>query len=357
MRETKVTFKYLCYEIKKSLWAIVVLSALCTLPYVAMLASMSMIIRVPVGDGVYNTYLSGPNVEMVFVELAVLCYLAPMFVYSFKMNKRSVDAYYSLPIKREKLYLVKTVVGLLIAFVPFTVAHFAGMLTLALRPDNPYRMVMYIPAYFGGLLFGLCLYGVNAFLYTRANRMIDGVVFMIGYAFIAPFCIMYYEEVSSNYTILWYEESATITFGAFTVFPGAMSQYMRGFQTVRQLTPFLFIYHIVLGAVGYLLFFVFLKKEKGENAEQVSESWFGYKVLIPFYVAMFLALSEFEFGAICVVLVGGIVALIVYRQKFVFSWKWWVMLAGAVCIGLLLCGMIELMNLPVALPSPETYHS
>lgn len=339
----KKTITFLKYELKKQLWALVVLAAVCAIPYVTTIASMSTLVRVRVDENAWDYYTADPNLGIVFAELALLCFLVPVLVYSFKMNKRSVDAYYSLPLKKEKLYLVKTVVGLVLVLAPFTVSFFGGFFAMLLRPDHPYRMGLYIPAYFGGVLFGICLYGMNAFLFTRANKIVDGVVFMAAYAFIGAIAVSYYEQVTNDY-LSWRISEGILTFGSLIIFPDAMSQAMRGLDNSHMLNAFVFIYPIVLAAIAYFLLFFNLRFEKGENAEQCSDSWFGYKVLIPVYIALLIGVCEFELLALCGIAVGGVVATVVYRGKFRFSWKWWVMLAGAFALGLALCGLVEILD-------------
>ena len=94
----------------------------------------------------------------------------------------------------------------------------------------------------------------------------------------------------------------------------------------------------VLGAVGYALLFALLPYEKGENAEQVSDSPFGYKILIPAYTALLLALNWNAIGimSIVVVAVGAIVATAAFRRKFKWELKWWVVIVLALAVGLLL---------------------
>jgi hypothetical protein len=131
--------------------------------------------------GVIKQAVQSPNVSLVFGELLILLFVVPMLMYSFKMSKRGVDGYYSLPLKKEKLYFVLTMVGLILVIVPYTVAYWSGFLALLCREGNPYQMGYFVPAYFVGVLFALFLYGVNAFVFTRANRTSDGVVFMLSY--------------------------------------------------------------------------------------------------------------------------------------------------------------------------------
>ena len=124
-------WKFFCFEMKKHLWAFVVLAAVCTLPYIAKLSTMDLFYVYEHHDtGEMITQILSSQIGLAFFALGALCFLSPVLVYSFKMSKRGVDGYYSLPLKKEKLYLVKTMVGLWLVLVPFTVMYWSGFLTL-----------------------------------------------------------------------------------------------------------------------------------------------------------------------------------------------------------------------------------
>ncbi len=332
----KKTWKFFCFELKKRLWALLVLAAVCTLPYIAELSTMEL-------SYVYDHYQTGElimvlrtsQIGLALFALGALCYLSPVLVYSFKMSKRGVDGYYALPLKKEKLYLVKTMVGLLLVLVPFTVMYWGGFLTLLFRAGNPYDMFWYLPAYFGSVLFGICLFGLNAFLFTRGNTVADGIVFMIAY--IPLFMMLYVYAIQAFSPSSYQNESEFLTFGGLMEFGNKMNDLIVRSENVM-LSPLTFVVMPVLGALGYALLFALLSYEKGENAEQVSDSWFGYKILIPVYTAFLLALnlSAFDLITVCGIAVAAIVATVVYQRKFKFHLKWWGMIGGALVLGLFL---------------------
>ena len=334
----KTAWKYLRFEMKKHMWTLAVLSAVCALPYIASLATFDMVYPYP---NIYGGLtVNRPQLSFVLVVLVALCFIAPVLAYSFKMNKRGIDGFYALPLKKEKLYLVKTVVGLSMVLVPFTLAHFGGFFTLLLRENNPYEMSWYIPAYFGGVFFGVCMYGINAFLFTRANTVTDGIVFMLAYSLFAYLLFEYYEQLTDNYLKWWVEDSFT-TAGGATLFFDGMENLICGYSDDFYIGAF--IVPALFGGVGWFLLFFNLRYEKGENAEQVSESWFGYKVIIPLYSAFLVAMSGMEEPlALCLVAVGAVVATVVYRRKFRFQKRYWLMIAGAFALGLLLAGGVEI---------------
>ena len=331
----KKTIRYISYELKKNIWTLVILTAVCTLFYVSTVSSMTMQGEYYMeGYGLPEYYICDSQVSTVLFMLGALCYIVPTLVYSFKMNKRSVDAYYSLPLKREKLFLAKSALGLVLTLVPFTVAYWLGFFALLVREGNPYQMTYYVPTYFGALFYGIMLFGVNAFVFTRANKTSDGVLFTIAYAFIGSLIVSWidYAEI-----IKMYAQTASYftPFGGFDRFGSYMSNLITG-DTPEPWSHLAWIISLLYGVVGWFLLFWCVRYEKGENAEQISDSWYGYKVMIPLYTAFLLGLGEADPLSICSSLIAAIVATVVYQRKFRFAWKWWAVIGGAIVLGCIL---------------------
>ena len=327
--------KYLKYEWKKHLWVLLIITAICTLPYVLETATMVLQFETYTGD----IHIYTPNTASVSVPMAILTFIVPILIYSFKMNKRGVDGYYSLPIKREKLYLAKTVIGLALIFIPFTVAYWLGFLTLLGRQGNPYEMAWYVPAYFGYLGLGVLLFGFNAFIFTRANKIGDGVVFMLSYALIASLILSYVEKLF-DLQISWRIQEGFYSWGGLSAFDTMMSDLIQGESIANEVSFGTYIYNIITGVLGYVLLFFSVSFEKAENAEQVSDSWFGYRTLIPIYMAFLFAGGEQSTLSYCIILVMGLIATIVYQRKFKFSQWCWIMLGIGLVSGVLLGGFL-----------------
>lgn len=349
--------RYFKYELKKNFWTLVVLTAIAVLLYVVTVSTAELFYRpifvspdrpaTAVGGNAEHINQSS-QIGVVYATLGIFCAVIPMLMYSFKMNKRSVDAFYSLPLKKEKMYLVKTLVGLLLVLIPYTIAYWLGFLTVALR-ENYFHLFYYIPGYFGGLFFGICLYGICAFSFTRANRTVDGVVFMLAYTFIG-FLIaaggtqMYY-SLSGRKSDL--DLSHFLSFGGLMSFGTNIDALIRegmpgGLELPSTVTwePTTFLYPILLAAAGYALLFLLLRLEKGENAEQNSDSWFGYRVMIPLYIVAFFSSISYSLDMlplyICLIAIGAIIMTIVYTRKILFNWRYWLMIAASIAVGLIL---------------------
>ena len=311
--------KYLLYQLKKYAWLLVVLSVVCSIPNITNAASISMYVEYKDYAGITQGHIQEPGLASLYLPLLILLFAVPILVYSFKMTKRSVDAYYALPLKREKLYFVATMVGLILVLVPYTVSFWSSFFTLLFREGNPYKMGYYVPAYFGGLCFGVFLYGVNAFVYTRANRAIDGIIYMLFYAFVGLLIFKYVESLFTDYWgyINSSIEASFIFSGGMFEFAGEMESLIVGRERTLDHAGWWFGTAIAAGIICYALFFLLIRYERGESAEQNSDSWFGYKTLIPVYLAFSMGVGALEdpLGFVMVV-IAGFVATVVSKRKF-----------------------------------------
>ena len=335
--------KYFLYELKKARWELIILTVIFTLLCGTVAAVSPMQTKYEYYNGydqlVTRMRIETPVVPLAISLLALMCYAAPAGVYAFKMNKRSVDCYYALPIKKEKLYFIKALIGLLLVAIPFTVAYWTMFLVYLIRPNNPYQMVWFVPTYFGLLFFALCLFGYNAFAFTRGNSMQDGITFMVAYSAVL-FCVALVPFIWSEGELFSWQVLLGFWPGyGGIMFSGNMIERIMGadgvylLSTDLKLDALTFIMPFVQGAAGYGLLFALLKKDKAEDSQQVCESWFGYKTLIPIFTAVAIgllvgALIEVDFAVALIVFVmcavAAFVCVIVWRRKFLFGKLGWI---------------------------------
>lgn len=348
--------KYFLCELKKNKNALIVLTVLCALLAGVVMMNSELFYTAPVYDENWNripgqTRIVNYDGGMGFFcgMLIVLCLFAPVYIFSFKMKKRSVDAMYSLPVRREGLYFVKSLIGLLLVFVPYTVACLTGVSVVLCR-ENYFQLGWYLPFYFVGVALGVCLYFAYAFLFTRANTVADGIVFMLAWSFFFELALLLvvqgldcfglenwgefikeHDYLDIQYSLFGGVVEATDFFSSLlgkknVDFDAALAQSVA--------------FAVVCGGAACALFFLGLKKEKAENAEQISSSWWGYKTLIPAYLA--LCLSMISAGLIfwSSLLMAAIVAYIVYRRSVRLKWFDWASIGGAFLLGLMMLGLL-----------------
>lgn len=324
--------RYFRYEFVKNLKMLGLLTAICSVVYVVTMASSRLIAP----GGANRPWTS--QIGVVYTLLGILSFVVPALMYSFKMNKRSADVFYSLPLKREKIYLVKTLVGLILVLLPYTVAYFLGFITVALR-ENYYRLLWYLPGYFGGLFFGICMYGVSAFAFTRANRVIDGVIFMGFYALVGM-VVGYaaWQMINQNAAEVKEALESFSPVVCLSKWGGNIDSLLRGNEVGWNLPMFLFPF--LFAAAGYAAFFFLIRYEKAENSEQNSDSWFGYRTMIPVYTALLIVISGGGWIFLALFAVSAIVLTVVYTRKVLFSWKYWLMIAAGIAAGLVLNALV-----------------
>ncbi len=292
------------------------------------------------------------------IILCVLCTVVPVMQFSYRMKMRGADLWYSLPITRKQLTLVRMLGGLVLVLAPYTLSYWLGVAMIAMRGVS-FAYIWYLPNFFVSAVLAAMLFGVNAFLFTRANREGDGIVFLIAWACILPLIISLFDvrtggqyPTGESYGRTYFE----LVVAMFTYSPLCMTN--SGFQvlilhgTMHGGFSTAWIISAVLGALeaagACTALFLLAERDKAENADQPSASWMGYKVLIPAYV--FLGLGAFgnffgvpsgsDAGTVVLIfvlmLVFALVAYFAYRRSFRLKWYDLVALSTSFAAGVIL---------------------
>ena len=180
--------KALWCEVKRNLLPLVIFAAIALIVGVSYTSTMELCV------GAFASFRYDSGLACYAVLLCVLCTVVPVMQFFYRMKQRSVDLWYSLPITRKQLVLVRTLAGLLLVFVPFTIAYWPGVAIVAMRCNElassvrgfHFQYIHYLSCFAQMLLLGTCLFGVNAFLFTRGNSMFDGIFFILGWAILVP---------------------------------------------------------------------------------------------------------------------------------------------------------------------------
>ena len=288
--------KTFVYELKRCLLPLVIFSAIAVV--VSLIAVLGFSTR-SASSGEYRLYrLDNAGIDVFTVLLCILCTVVPVMQFSYRMGQRSTDLWYSLPVSRRRLALVRVLVGLVMVFVPYTLAYLFGVLTIALRVTQE-SFVWYVPHFFLSLLLGAGLFGVNSFLFSRANRVMDGILFIAAWACILPLFLAlvsgwaddtifsYVVEDRTRYYKLWNACDSLFTYSPLAWTSAFFERLVVAKQPLNDGMCVNFALAVAVGvaemAAAYTLLFVCADRDKSENADQISSSWWGYKVLIPAY--------------------------------------------------------------------------
>ena len=359
--------KPLLHELKRDLLPLVVFIAIAVVIAVGVAMSSNDILET--GERIENS-----SIACSAVILCILCTVIPVLQFSYRMKQRSVDLWYSLPITRKQLAFVRTVGGLVLTLVPFTLAYWLSAAAIALRGSELYYFY-YLPAYGLLLLLGAGLFGVNAFLFTRGNTVADGIVFIAAWACALPLVNMcVFMSVPSyefsvggkhltgdalNALLFTYSPVSTVTRIMHELIMAGQPQELIEIDTLLSSyeypVQFAFLFALLFGlaesAAGYLALFLLADRDKSENAAQVSSSWWGYKVIIPVYaIAVYAALvvgfgvgGEWDVGLLYYTVITAAVVFVlyfIYRRSFRLK-KWdIIMVAVILAAGFLLAYLL-----------------
>lgn len=354
--------KYFLYELKKKAYLIICLSIIVTLIYACVLLTTRLYGN---SNKIYQFDVNLDTINVLSVALAVI---APVIQFSYRMKRRSVDMYYSLPLSHYKIFTVKYLVGLIMVFAPYLSAYLIGALIMLIKTANRiFYGVYYIPHFFLTLPVIFLMYSLATFAFTRANNFIDGVIFI---AFWALIWVLVAEFLGN---FIYYTCHRTIGEYFYTqTFSRIYSGYYSFYSPLENLKDYFQAklvgdtygisdngYNVAANmAAGYTLItatavfgavwtFVSEKYTKSENAGQISESYFGYKVMIPLYTVLTLCLYDlartetYIFDVL--IIVGFLLLTALYRRTVRIGLKHTLIFIGSVILGLIFSVIITLI--------------
>lgn len=337
----------IAYEWKRILMPLCIFTAIATAVF-AVSALTTKFVRLDLdGERAVNNLVFLPAAILV-----LLCYLVPAMQFSFRMKRRSVDLWYSLPIAREKLIFVRWLGGLTLILIPYTVSFFVGVAVIACS-HHLFQMQYYFALYFASLPLAVLFFGVNCFLFTRANTVFDGVVFMLTGSLLISVPVIFVQtwlQYAGIYHLPYSlpDLTYTATFGPLTHTFDAFGSAILGNGLSVKHAWILYTLASVEGAAAYFGLFFRAKAQRAENAEQISDSPFGYAGLIPYYCFFvtasiapisFLRLSGSHFVGYLAVIVISFCAYFIYRRSFRLKKK------DCICLSASFLGGIAVMIL------------
>ena len=323
----KIFPRYLAYRIKK------------TLPSTLVFAIIALIIvfsALPQGIRYERLEDNSTSIEMLATILGGLCLLVPMLELSDFKNRRNLDTLFVFPISRFKMALAHYLNGLIQTVAVYSLCFFSAWIYLEIKTD--YFALGYMGLYYiFSLLLGIAIYSIFCFLFAEGNNIADGVLFCLLWIFVIYFVgweirveflkpyifeTQYWEssaDFSSDWLIIFSPlNNLTVIFqDIIEVNQHSAHYYNTGAYAARYLRgAYMFFVWGALGiasAVGYFLTFI---KKGAEKIGEVSDSWFGYRVLIPAYGYSMLLMFDLDMimtALVFALMVGG---YLIYRRGF-----------------------------------------
>ena len=270
---------------------------------------------------IYRAQLSVASVVMI-----VASYIAAVRSFSCFMKRRNLDCFYSLPLPRRAIGGVHYAVGIIEMFSIFTASYLTNVITM-LMDRGEFNYIYLLPHYFLSLLFGVIMYSVLVFAFNEGTSVADGIIYMVAYTFVMTLLCGALRGLNSiPYDPILSEISTSMLFGGITsmtsVFENAIecdTVIFTSFLT-REHIIFWSIVWTVIGIAAAVGFFLKFGKRRPEMTEDISESYFGYKVLIPYTAAtLMLAIDSGELLTYIFIELAALIGYTIYRRGFKYK--------------------------------------
>ncbi len=305
--------KYLWYNFKKAL------------PLCAAIAVLSAILSILLSiSKVYHFLDFRIPSEMLATPVLMCSMVAAMYpiieLSQFK-NRRNIDTILFMPISRTKMAMAHWLNSVL----QISIINFVSVFAMALI--YPYDLQFYailrmLLVFLVSCLLCMMLYSIFSFIFMRANTVADGVIFMVIYSCIGMiiangFCrffeikplflnYSYFFPLSPVMVITEIIESLDhlpdkyVFENFFEIFGFVEPEKCNGSWTIGTISlnfaeKFALIFWPIIGALSFVGYILGFSMQKPERIGDVSDSPFGYRVLLPVCALFgFLIVSKFN---------------------------------------------------------------
>lgn len=251
------------------------------------------------------------------VPLLLCAVVAAAELFRFK-SKTWLDGVFSLPISRGSVALAHYLNGVIHIFVMLAV-NLAVTLVKFIPFWDACRIYM-LPVYTAVcFLFCLVVYSVCMFAFDRANTVFDGLLFEAGYLFVTMPAVWIYGAIVNDAEIIWhyYDDSHIFTQlrRAIDIFEhNALWVKSRLVDAALDFKSCLF--WLIFGFLCAVGFFFTFGRKRPEKAGGVSDSIFGYTVMLPLFAMGFMSVLIDTGGIVaCVALPIMALCYIIYRRS------------------------------------------
>ncbi len=257
----------------------------------------------------------------------IFAFFIPIFENQCFKIRRDTDFLYSMPLTRLKLTAANYLSGFIQVAFTSSVTFFSAWLYLAIHTD--YYDLRPMPLYYLSLLaIGLAIYSVMMFIFNEANTTLDGVIFCALWV-IAPsvfmegvlyrldryFAVENYSEIVSGGNLFLLPQNLWSLFAYSIQTNRGDNSYIPDLTAESRAVA-------VWCAVGILCaaaYFFRMTHKGAQFAGEISDSWFGYKLLIPLWGFSLIASRYYNDITPVFILVGMFIAYVLYRRSLKFK--------------------------------------
>ena len=290
-------------------------------------------VAVSEGIGRMNVHANETGIYMLAYLLCFLCTLIPILELSIFMSRKNIDTLYSVPLKKPALALAHYISGMIQIFTVYSVTFLSVYIHLELQ-TNYFRLEYMGGYYLLSLLFALVAYSVFMFLFMQANTVTDGILFFalwtLGMLLVelamgnelwdfAP-DIMPSASSKCRAGIGWIEIYSPID--RLTVIFRSFIEEKNNDSSITQYAPiymqqiYMFFVWVLLGALAAVGYFVSFIRKSADRIGEISDSWFGYKLMIPVIGYVCLIDCDGLHGETVLVFIAMLAGYVIYRRGF-----------------------------------------
>ncbi|NBJ64277.1 hypothetical protein D5266_03640 [bacterium c-19] len=297
---------------------------------------------------------------VVFALNLLMALLVPLYQFRFLFNKRSVDLYYPLPMKKTTMYWLNYGLGAILVCVPNMIFFINLLWEQASHAYIPYYLLMMA----GLVLFGLSLYALVTFFVMKCNSLWDACFAAAAVPISQLLIVSAVNGLLRNaVTELVNNGGSAYEFFSLSYFEGAQP-VMAGFQWISaSLNAFfhisqsggnfltLWLQESTLNAwmlIYYLLLLIGFSdwacktyvKRKGEDSEQQTTSKFIFPLFISLITGSLLAYNITDIAYLCFTIVLFFLMNALAERKLVIKTK---MIAVLAIYGISLLGIHKVL--------------
>ena len=278
---------------------------------------------------------------VVFALNLLMALLVPLYQFRFLFNKRSVDLYYPLPMKKTTMYWLNYGLGAILVCVPNMIFFINLLWEQASHAYIPYYLLMMA----GLVLFGLSLYALVTFFVMKCNSLWDACFAAAAVPISQLLIVSAVNGLLNNAVIeLINSGGSGSEFFSLSYFVGAQP-VMAGFQWISaSLNAFfqisqkggsfltLWLHESTLNA-GMLIYYLLILigfsywacktyvKRKGEDSEQQTTSKFIFPLFISLITGSLLTYNITDIAYLCFTIVLFFLMNALAERKLVIKAK------------------------------------
>ena len=231
--------------------------------------------------------ISNPFFGIIFIVLSLVM---AMSGFSYLYSKKKVDMYHSLPVKREVLYFIKIINGILIVVIPFIICEMSASLLALANTGKISVVIAAIWAIAEWTLLFILSYFLTVFSIMLTGNMLIGILACGFFSFYFPLISLVLKGYQSTFFDTYYTSGFIIE----NVLPN-MSSFMLMFN-IFELKWLTRIIIVILASIAFLFINLFLYKKRASEAAGKSVSFNVIKLPIKSMMVIFMSILMYLLG-------------------------------------------------------------